>query len=66
MGYVHTTHDHLPIFMASVVETCPGSNLTQTQTGVTLPLTNPDIQGYAIRVSSEWIFLPQSDLPFRV
>jgi len=50
---LYANHDHLPTFMASPVETCPGSNLTQVQNGVTLPLTNPDIQGYAIRLSSE-------------
>ena len=50
----HTAHNH-PTFMVS-----PGSNLTQVQSGVTLPLTNPDIQGYAIRLSSECILRPCS------
>ena len=42
------------------LETCPGpgSNLTQVQSGVTLPLTNPGMQGYAIRLSSECILRP--------
>jgi len=56
---VYATHIHLSTFMASpVVEDYPGSNLTQAQNGVNLPLTNPDIQGYAIRLSSECIFRP--------
>ena len=57
---VYATHiHHVPTFMASpVVEDYPGSNLTQAQNGVNLPLTNPDIQGYAIRLSSECIFRP--------
>ena len=47
---------HLPTFMASpVVADYPGSKLTQAQNGVNLPLTNPDVQGYAIRLSSECI-----------
>lgn len=45
--------------MASLVaEDYSGSNLTQVQNGVNLPLTNPDIQGYAIRLSSKCIFRP--------
>lgn len=37
------------------VEASPASILTQVQS---LPLTNPDIKGYAIRLSSASIFRP--------
>jgi hypothetical protein len=44
--------------VSPAVEAYPRSILTQAQIGVNRPLTNPNIQGYAIRLSSECIFRP--------
>ena len=40
----------------ATVEAYPGSILTQAQNEVNIPLTNPNIQGYAIRLSSQCNF----------